>query len=150
MNRSPRVLFGIFAWLSLELAAFIVIVQTIGLLGALLLGLATSFAGAALLRRTGDGALEHLRSAFAGAPQRPGVMLDGLIRAFAAVLLILPGFISDLVGLALAAPSTRQMLARWMGIDSGAFSSRQRGSNIVDLAPEDWASLDQRPEPARR
>ena len=112
MNRPPLFVLGLFGWLALELTAFMAVVETIGLAGALLLGFATSLAGFALLRQTGTGALNHLRSAFSGAPQGQDAMFDGLIRAIAAFLLILPGFISDLAGLALAAPSLRQMLVR--------------------------------------
>src|SRR5271166_1653120 len=108
-------IFGFCAWLGLEFAAFIAVVQNIGFSGALLLGLATSLAGFALMRQTGRGAWEHLRSSISGAGSPQGDIVDGLIRALAAILLILPGFVSDLVGLALAAPSVRQILARRFG-----------------------------------
>jgi UPF0716 family protein affecting phage T7 exclusion len=71
-------------------------------------------------------------------------MLDGLIRAIAAFLLILPGFISDLAGLALAAPSLRQMLARRFGgaaVTTAGYARRE----IVDLAPDEWSSFDGQP-----
>ncbi len=115
------------------------VVETIGLAGALLLGFATSLAGLALSRQTGTGALNHLRSAFSGAPQGQDAMFDGSIRAIAAFLLILPGFISDLAGLALAAPSLRQMLVRRFGDADAGPAGRL-------FAPE----LRRRHHPARR
>ncbi len=150
MNRPPVFALGLFAWLGLELAAFFAVAQIIGVGGALLLGLATSFAGAALLRQTGTSALKHVRSSFEGAPQRPGTMIDGLLRALAAILLIIPGFISDLVGLALAAPSLRQILARRFGGNGSAGFQTCESHGVVDLAPEEWASIDQPPSPSRR
>jgi UPF0716 protein FxsA len=142
---------GFFAWLGLEFAAFVTVAENIGLGGALFLGLATSFAGFVLLRQTGEGALEHLRSAISGGRPQKGDMVDGLIRALAAVLLILPGFVSDLVGLALAAPSVRQMVARRFGVAGAAAPVRRPGrEEIVDLAPGEWVSLDQPAEPLRR
>ncbi len=137
-------IFGFCAWLGLELAAFIAVAQNIGFGGALLLGLATSLAGFALLRQTGRGALEYWRSSISSARSQQGDMIDGLIRALAAILLILPGFVSDLVGLALAAPSVRQILARRFGASGGAPASvhRRGRPEIVDLAPGEWVSHD--------
>ena len=150
MNRPPLFVLGLFGWLALELTAFMAVVQTIGVAGALFLGFATSLAGFALLRQTGTSALDHLRSAFSGAPQRQDAMFDGLIRAIAAFLLILPGFISDLAGLALAAPSFRQVLARRFGgagaIPAAGYARRE----IVDLAPEEWTSFDRQAGPLQR
>ncbi len=149
MNRPPLFSLGLFGWLALELTAFMAVVQTIGVAGALFLGFATSLAGFALLRQTGTSALGHLRAAFSGAPQSQDIMFDGLIRAIAALLLILPGFISDLAGLALAAPSLRQLLARRFG---GAGAVRAAGyarREIVDLAPEEWSSFDRQAGPVQ-
>jgi UPF0716 family protein affecting phage T7 exclusion len=63
-----------------------------------------------------------------------------LIRAIAAFLLILPGFISDLAGLALAAPSLRQMLARRFGGAGAVNAAGYARRKIVDLSPEEWTS----------
>jgi UPF0716 protein FxsA len=147
MNRPPLFVLGLFGWLALELTAFLAVAETIGVAGALLLGFATSLAGFALLRQTGTGALHHLRSAFSGAPQGQDAMFDGLIRAIAAFLLILPGFISDLAGLALAAPSLRQILVRrFGGLDAVPATGHGR-RKIVDLAPEEWTSFDRQAGP---
>jgi UPF0716 protein FxsA len=142
MRRPPLFVLGFLAWLGLELAAFLAVAQTLGLGGALILGLATSFAGIVLLRRTGTGALGHLRSSFKGPPHQPNAMLDSLIGALAAVLLILPGFLSDLAGLALAAPSVRRNLLRRFDGASAIFHPRAREHGVVELAPEEWASID--------
>jgi len=150
MNRPPLVFLAIFAWLSIELAAFVAVVNEIGFVGALFLGFLTSMAGFALLRRSGVGALAHLQRAAAGGQPPQGAMLDGLLGAIAALLLILPGFASDLVGLALAAPSVRQTLAGRFGGVSHPRPSRPSGRpEIIDLAPGEWASHDGSPESAR-
>ncbi len=149
MNRSSLFVLGVFGWLALELTAFMAVVQTIGVAGALLLGLATSLAGFVLLRQTGTSALGHLRSAFSGAPQSHAAVFDGLIRAVAAFLLILPGFISDLAGLALAAPSLRQLLARRFGGAGAVPAAGSTRRKIVDLAPEEWTSFDRQAGPVQ-
>jgi UPF0716 protein FxsA len=147
MNRPPLFVLGLFGWLALELTAFMAVAETLGFAGALLLGFATSLAGFALLRQTGTGALNHLRSAFSGAPQGQVAVFDGLIRAIAAFLLILPGFISDLGGLALAAPSLRQMLVRRLGGADAVPAAGSGRRKIVDLAPEEWTSFDRQAGP---
>jgi UPF0716 protein FxsA len=146
-----RFIFGFFAWLGLELAAFVAVAEKIGLGGALLVGMATSLAGFVLLRETGQGAMEHLLAAVSGGRRQRGDMVDGLIRALAAFLLILPGFLSDLVGLALAAPSVRQILARRFGAEGFTVAPRRRENpGIVDLAPEEWVSCDRPADPFRQ
>jgi UPF0716 protein FxsA len=151
MMFTSRFVFGFFAWLGLEFAAFVVVAENIGFSGALLLGMATSLAGFVLLRQSGQGAMEHLLASLSGARPRKGDMVDGLIRALAAFLLILPGFISDLVGLALAAPSIRQILARRFGGQALPGAPRRRENpGIVDLRPEEWVSGDRPVEPFRQ
>jgi UPF0716 protein FxsA len=151
MIRIPFFGAALFSWLALELAAFLIVAQAVGFVGALLIGLATSLAGAVVLRQTGLGALAQIRASFDGAPQRPGAMVDGWIRAFAGVLLVIPGFLTDLAGLALAAPSVRQMLARRFGGAPAFTSAPRRGRPAtLDLDPEEWSSLDRQGEAARR
>ncbi len=148
MNRPFLLLIGPFGWLGLELVAFLIVVQAIGLVGALLLGLATSAAGFVLLRETGVSALNHLRALMSGKQQRQDAVIDGTIRAISAILLILPGFVSDLVGLALAAPSLRQTIARRLGGTPLPVRGRAR-LETIDLAPGEWTSLDRRPKPVQ-
>ena len=80
---------------------------------------------------------------------KPGRHVRWFDSAIAAFLLILPGFISDLAGLALAAPSLRQMLVRRFGgagADPAAGYARRK---IVDLAPEEWTSFDRQAGPVQ-
>jgi UPF0716 protein FxsA len=151
MSLPSNFFLGLLAWFAAEFAAFVIVAQNIGLGGALLIGMATSLAGFALLGHAGGDALEQLRSALTGASPKKSDMFDGVIRALAAVLLILPGFISDLAGLALAAPSVRQLLARRIGGSGLNVSGRRPASQgIVDLAPDEWIAHDQTAEPLRR
>jgi UPF0716 protein FxsA len=144
MNRASLLALALISWLFAELFAFFAVAQAIGFSGALLVGLVTTLAGFVLLRQTGDGVLGSLRAAASGAPRANSGVADGLIRALAAVLLILPGFLSDLAGLALAAPSIRQILARrFRGATIHASPQRPRNPTVVDLAPNEWASSDQ-------
>ena len=130
-------------WLVAELLAFIVAVKLLGLGTTLLVMIATSIIGASVLRRLGLGAVQHLRGAMGG---REGLLLDGTLTALGALLLILPGFASDAVGLALISPSIRQSLAaRFLPKVATATvrpASRNVRTDVIDLAPEDWRVVD--------
>src|ERR1700737_3115154 len=108
-------------WLGAELAAFGAVVHAIGFVGAILLCILTSLAGLAMLRRIGVSAALQLRqAAVKNATERNGLskvkLLDGTLTGLGAVLLILPGFVSDLVGLALAAPSFRRWVSERLNL----------------------------------
>ncbi|TJY39726.1 membrane protein FxsA [Cohnella pontilimi] len=93
--------------------------------------LLTGFAGAALARSEGRKVwLQAQRQMEAG--QVPGrAMLDGLCVLAGGLLLMMPGFISDIVGVTLLLPITRPVyrlwLYRWLErkIRSGSFTIRR-------------------------
>ncbi len=137
---------GTFAGLGLlaEIVVFVATAERIGLGFALLLTVLTSLLGVTALKRSGASALSSLRS-MAGEPlTRETALVDGMIGAIGALLLIIPGFLTDLVGLALLAPSSRQWLVRRLGVSSvGHDRPRARpGSGTIDLDGRDWTRLD--------
>jgi UPF0716 protein FxsA len=134
-------------WLLAEILAFYALVHVAGLSGAILLGLLTSVAGFAMLRRLGHGAAKGLKKAIDGEEVAEGAMLDGTLAALGSLLLIIPGFLSDLVGLGLAAPSLRQWLAGRFG--AKVLRPRRKGPNadVIELTPDDWTAID---EPMRQ
>jgi UPF0716 protein FxsA len=151
MRQPSGFMLGFLAWLTLEFVAFVAIAQAVGLGGALLLGIATSMAGFVMLRQAGNDAWAQLRAVMLGGESQPADMVEGLIGALAALLLILPGFASDLVGLALAAPSVRQFFGRKYGRAGASASGRRRQEpETIELAPGEWAPLDRPNEPMRR
>ncbi|WP_020173969.1 FxsA family protein [Methyloferula stellata] len=142
-----RLLLGFALWFAAELCAFALVVAYIGLAGALLLGLLTSLMGFSLLRRLGQDAASSLRQVLGtqGVVLKPESMVDGTISAIAGVLLILPGFLSDLVGLALSAPMIRLWLANrmhWQGASFTAQSQPRRRDEVIDLTDGEWRRLD--------
>jgi UPF0716 protein FxsA len=69
------------------------------------------------------------------------------------VLLVLPGFVSDLVGLALAAPSLRGWIARRFAPET-IVTTRRTPRDVIDLDPQDWRAgadpgADRLPPPPR-
>jgi len=135
---------AVIVWLLGEVCALALIVHVAGWSGAILLGVLTSLAGVVMLRQTGLGAARGLRRALNGENAPEGAMLDGALAALGAVMLILPGFLSDLVGLALSAPSIRQFLAVRFGARATKVGMQRDG--VIELSPEDWRRVDDRPE----
>lgn len=94
----------------LELALLIKVGSSIGVLATLLLILAGVLAGGFLLRIAGPATAWRARARLLSGEAPEQEMLDGLLLAFAGLLLLLPGFISDVVGLLCLLPVTRRLL----------------------------------------
>ena len=128
-----------------ELIVFIMLADRIGFGWAVLLSLATSLIGVATLRRTGLSVLVTLRQLNETGLNRQGLFIDGMLGAIGAALLIVPGFLTDIVGLMLQAPSIRQALARRFGLMlDGEMSAvpRRSADRTIDLGSGDWTRLD--------
>lgn len=103
----------------LELAVIIQVGSWLGVLPTIGLLVADSLLGAWLLRQQGRGAWRRLNEAiFAGrVPARETV--DGALIILGGALLLTPGFITDIAGIALLVPPTRALirplLVRWAG-----------------------------------
>lgn len=132
-------------WLAAELAAFAAVVHVIGFAGAIVACFLTSLAGFATLRRIGLSAALRMRQAMTsrGKDSSPVLskeaMLDGTLAGLGAVLLILPGFVSDLLGLALAAPSFRFWAADKLGKAGRPGQGQRRNPALIELAPREWS-----------
>jgi UPF0716 protein FxsA len=136
-------------WLGAELVAFAAVVHLIGFAGAILACILTTLAGLSTLRRIGLSAMLRLRQAVARrTSEQSGLsreaVLDGTLAGLGAVLLILPGFVSDLVGLALVAPSFRFWVTERLTL--GKFgrlgNGRPAAPRAIELAPREWSRHD--------
>ncbi|ODT72819.1 MAG: hypothetical protein ABS75_02615 [Pelagibacterium sp. SCN 63-23] len=98
---------GFLALPLIEIALFIVVGRAIGLFPTLALVILAAIAGALLLRQQGLGVLARLRNSV-GEGTVPGrTMFDAMLIGAAAVFLVLPGFLSDIVALSLLVPAVR-------------------------------------------
>ena len=93
-----------------EIAIFIKVGQAVGVLDTLLLLLAAGLAGALLLRVQGWATVLRLRQRLASGEPPVRELFDAACLALAGVLLILPGFLSDLMALLLLIPPVRGLL----------------------------------------
>jgi UPF0716 protein FxsA len=131
--RRPQIGTLLLVWLICEALAFAAVVHALGVGAAILIGLATSLVGALALRGLGRTAVAALRGGLGTG--REVKLLDGGLAALGAALLLLPGFLSDLVGLALLAPSIRTRVA--------ARAARPKPTGVVELDPGEWRRLDE-------
>lgn len=145
LRRPPLLLMALLAWTLAEIVALVLVVHQIGWTGAILLQILVSIVGFRMLRDLGVKAGENLRRILERNTPGDGTMLHGMLAALGAVLMIVPGFVSDLVGMALSAPSLRQMLARRFG-----GTARQPATpDMIDLAPHEWSRLEPGARPRR-
>ncbi len=133
-----------------EIATFVLVGKAIGVLATLGLTLLAVFAGLALLRIQGAGVLQRLQKE-SRSDDNPGKeILHGAMIVVAAFLLIIPGFLTDVVGLLLFVPFVRDLIwsiigprivvSRSSGFSyqsAGAGNSRQDGP-VIDLNEKDF------------
>ena len=95
-----------------EMATLIFLGRKLGILPTIVLVLGAGIVGAWLARWQGLRSAMRAREQLAQGVMPTDEMTDGLLIAVAAVLLVIPGFITDVLGLALLFPPTRALLKR--------------------------------------
>lgn len=133
----------------LEIAGFVVVGRQIGALATVGLVLASGIAGSLLLRHKGLGVMARVRAEMDAGRDPSRELAHGAMIVLAAILLIIPGFISDVLALLLLLPPVRDLA--WRALKSrmvfatsftgSGFRPRQRGS-VIDLDDEDFSRTD--------
>lgn len=98
--------------LFLELAVMIAVGRRIGILPALLLLLAAGLLGGFVIRSAGLGLVEALRQPGRGIRFTTLSAAAGFLYMLAGLLLMAPGFVSDIIGLLLLPLAVREWLAQ--------------------------------------
>jgi UPF0716 protein FxsA len=137
-------LLGALALFAAELGALLLVGAVVGPGLAVALLFATSIAGVIVLQRPGRAQLKRLRVAVTQSGL-PGLEAggDAFLTVSAGILLLVPGFITDLLGISLLLPPVR----RWIG---GRFRRvvqthpGARPAAVVDLNREDWSRVPER------
>ncbi|NKJ35759.1 FxsA family protein [Rhizobium sp. SG570] len=138
-----------------EIAGFIVVGKMVGVWATLGLVILSALLGAALLRIQGIGILQRIstESRNGGDPGRE--MVHGAMIVIAAFFLMLPGFISDIIGLLLFIPAVRDLawrilrnrivvvgnsraFRRGQGPGAGPQAQPSKPGTIVDLDETDF------------
>ncbi len=140
MQISKKIKAGILVWLVAELVALAVAVHFWGWLLTLGLGFATSALGLMVLRKAGQDSIAALRQAMdKGTGSPTAIPALGLVRVLSGLFLLLPGLVSDLVGLLLLIPFIGKLLP---SVPGGNGQRTQDG--IVDLDPDEWRAAQER------
>lgn len=117
----------------LEIALFVTLGAAIGLWATLAVILVTGLAGVAILRRPRR--VQPVRGQ--ALPEALALMADQSLVMLAAVCLVLPGFLTDAIGLLLLLPPLRKALIAALGnrINFAGFpggSARQQADVVID------------------
>ena len=138
----------------LEIVLFIEVGGAIGLLPTLGIILLTAVFGVALMRWQGMRALDRLRASVETGGDPVGPIAHGALILVAGMLLVLPGFLTDTLGLLLLIPPVRALLIRW-----GASRATVRAATYVRRGPArgrpeaieaDYEVVDEPRPPVRR
>jgi UPF0716 protein FxsA len=97
----------------LEIYFLILVGQWIGALPTVLLVILTAAVGAALARHQGIATLQRLQTTLARGELPALELFEGVILLVGALLLLTPGFITDLAGFTCLFPAARRVLALW-------------------------------------
>lgn len=142
-----RILFLIFMVVPIiEIALFILIGQAIGVVPTLLGVLVTAILGAVLVRVQGLSLIAEIRESIGRGRMPARAIGDAMMVGVAGVLLLTPGYFSDLLGILLLIPPVRSLLYRLLAqrvMNLGARAAgpgpqRPAGPGTIDLEGEDW------------
>ncbi|MEU4249569.1 FxsA family protein [Amycolatopsis sp. NPDC026612] len=118
-----------------EIAAIWAVGSAVGVLGTLGLLLAGAFLGSWLARREGGKAMRAFTSAARSGRPAEKELTDGMLVGLGGVLILVPGFVSDVLGLLLILPPSRAVARRlWlkrMEKRAVRFANRRRGPVMV-------------------
>ena len=93
-----------------EIALFVTVGGWIGLWWTMAIILGTALAGILLIRAQGSRAREQLRLAMLSRDDPSPVLANGAFAVVSGILLILPGFLADALGLLLLVPPVRALV----------------------------------------
>ena len=142
INVAKWALLALLALPFLELAVFVAVAALVGFGWALSLVLAGSVAGLLILRHAGGSHIARMRVALdQGNLTALQTDASGSAILMGGILLLIPGFITDLAALCLLIAPLR----RAMGAALGRAVAPGRNDGVVDLAPEQWHQV---PDPS--
>lgn len=127
---------------AIEIALFILIGRSIGIVPTLLGVFVTAVLGALLLRAQGLPLLAEMREALAMGQLPARAFADAMMIGIAGLLLMMPGYFTDALGLLLLVPPVRArayeaLSGRLMAMAMGG-ARRPPGPGTIDLDSEHW------------
>jgi len=145
-----RLLFLLFLAVPLiEIAFFVTIGGAIGLWPTLAGVLLTAIIGSVVLRWQGMAVISEIRSSVGGGMLPARALADAMMIGVAGILLLTPGYFTDLIGILLLVPPVRGALYAWLrtrvkvvatsttGYSAG-FGPRQVDDDTIELDSDEW------------
>ncbi len=132
-----------------EIAVFIWVGEILGVLPTILLTILTAMAGTIMLRHQGISLLTRMQQELDGGRAPGSEVMQGAMIVLASIFLLIPGFVTDAVGLLLFIPPVREALAQFIiarsnvVIMEGGNVRRGSGDGVVDLDADDWSEAPQ-------
>ena len=135
---SPR---WVNVWLVGELLAFFLIVDLYGWGGAIFAQIVSTVVGLIMLRRLGGAVSNTITSASRGSAVSGNSLADGVISGIAAVLLILPGYLSSLIAVVLGVTPVRNWVLEQFSKKIGIAGASAPPAGALDLDPSQWRQM---------
>lgn len=146
--------------LFIEIAGFIIVGKEIGVLATLALIILSMVVGFTLLRIEGITLLAKMQKELADGRVPNRELAHGALLIFAAFLLIIPGFVTDIIGILLFIPQIRDLIWRYMSKKMTIYTTfdttfsqsdvKKDGEKIIDLDADDYHSSDPEHSPWRK
>jgi UPF0716 protein FxsA len=151
MNVAKWLLVGVLALPVAEVAVFIAVAAAYGFFQAIGLQALATLGGIMLLRHAGGNHIARVRMAMKDGVNQSSfsaLQADGTggLILLAGILLVIPGFITDIAGLLLL------LAPLWRAVNRklGRAAPPGRTDGVVDLEPEQWHRVDDPALPGRR
>ncbi len=125
-----------------EIAGFVVIGSRIGVLATLAWVVLAAMLGVAMIRRQGLDALRRARAALGRGESPTAELAEGALVALAGVLLLIPGFVTDAVGLPLAIPAVRRLIVSRLRTKLTRRGRRRPG--LIELEVHEYREVGER------
>ncbi|WP_140537950.1 FxsA family protein [Mesorhizobium sp. B1-1-8] len=133
----------------LEIAGFVIVGREVGALATVGLVILSTVAGSLLLRHQGFGVMARVRAEMDAGRDPSRELAHGAMIVLAAILLIIPGFITDIFAILLLLPPVRDLAWRFLksrivlatSFTGGGFRARGR-DNVIDLDDSDFSRDD--------
>jgi UPF0716 protein FxsA len=138
-------IFGLLMLPFVEIAVFVAVALKLGVLAALALTILTSLAGMAIVRNAGHSEIARVRDAVGDRTiRRVELNGTGFLTVLGGFLLIIPGFVTDVLGALLLFPPTQHVLRAALRRAVAGPAAPTAPPGVVDLPPDQWERV---PEP---
>jgi UPF0716 protein FxsA len=126
---------GVLLFIAAEIAAFAEVASRIGFFSALATLILASALGPIVVRHVGFKVFAHTRQRLERGESPTTELLDGLVMLVGGVLICVPGFVGDALGLLLMIGPVRHLLIRMAGhrVARRIQATRLGGNRVIDV-----------------